>query len=326
MRKALECTASEFLLLGPGGAGAEGHGSVLLRLAAFRPDLVLAEGFGHATLQAALYRSLRPATRLLVWTTAPLPPLMPTRFLAARVDGVLAQGEPLAGAIERLDFPLVRTVAPAEGDGLAPFLAVPLTRRPEEAHRLVYVGDLAPQTGIADLLMSASVWAERHLERSLDIWWVGQGDLRGILEAQPLPGNLAQTFLGELEEAELPAVFAHAGLLVVPALQRGQPHLARQALAAGLPVLGSTHGRRMRELVQEGRTGWLLDPLRPGAMPAALDLALTASPAELARMRELARQSVRPPSEAAGEGGLGWALRALLRELMPAAPAAVAGA
>lgn len=290
----------------------------LLRLMARCPDLVVATGFGAAALQAACYRALSPHARLLLLATEP--PRVPSlgRLLLGRVDGVLAGSEAVADAVERLDFPATRTFPVCRDEEFAAFSRCSPTRAGDAAHRLVYVGDLTPQSGIADFLIAAAVWAEGHPDRAVEIWWAGRGDLRGVLEAQPLPENLSQFFLGALTPAEIAAVFADCGLFVVPALLRGQPHLARQALAAGLPVLGSTHARAMRRLVQDGDNGWLFDPLQPGAMLDALDRALGTASAALDRMRAAARASVHAHAEEGIESRIRRAVRTVLADRAPA--------
>ena len=266
-----------------------------LQLALYRPDLVISEGFGAKTVQAALYRSLARRSRLLLCATEP-----PRRFglvekvILSRADGVLADGEAVAHAVEQLRFPSARIFSmPAPYDAEV-FLSCPKTRTDQEAYRLVYAGDLSPQSGAADFLICLAAWAERHPNRPAEIWWIGEGDLSGVLDAQPLPDTMSQRFLGRLDAGATAAAFASCGLLVVPALTDDRRSLVAEALAAGLPVLGSRRSRRVRQLVRDDLTGWTFDPLRPEDMLRALDRALGISAEELDVMRETGRALVRP--------------------------------
>ncbi len=79
---------------------------------------------------------------------------------------------------------------------------------------------------------------------------------------------------------------------VVPSfLDDGRAPVA-EALAAGLPVVGSRRSREVTYLVTEGVNGWLFNPLDPGGMLGGLTRALAAAPQTLAAMRRQARASV----------------------------------
>jgi glycosyltransferase involved in cell wall biosynthesis len=182
------------------------------------------------------------------------------------------------------------------------FMACPTTRGGRDATRVVYVGELSPRGGVADFLACAIAWAERAPGTPVEICWAGRGDLREVLRAQPVPANLTQVFVDPATPEDHAALFARAGLLVVPSLSRVPSPYFAEAMAAGLPVLGSIRGAHVRGLVTQHETGWLFDPLRADQMLAALDAALTTPAARLDEMRVAARARIRAPRGArAGE-------------------------
>lgn len=65
-----------------------------------------------------------------------------------------------------------------------------------------------------------------------------------------------------------------ADVLLVPSVAEGVPHVIREAMLAGLPVVASAVGG-VPELVSDGVTGWLVDPASPSDMAAALERCLT---------------------------------------------------
>ena len=65
-----------------------------------------------------------------------------------------------------------------------------------------------------------------------------------------------------------------------------------EAMAAGLPVLGSIYSQAVEELVQDGQNGWVFDPLTEASTLAALDRVFATPPEHLAAMREAARRRV----------------------------------
>ena len=269
--------------------------SAVFRLAAYRPDLVVAQDFGASALQAALYRSLSRRSRLLLCAAEPPRRVgLRERVILSRVDGVLADGDELAQAVAKLRFPASRIFQVSLPHGVDAFLECGLTRLGPEAHRLVYAGDLSPQSGAADLLIAVAAWAEQHPGRPVEIWWIGEGDLAGVLSAQPLPSTVVQRFLGRLDPPEAASAFGQCGLLVVPSSADDTPSRVPEAFAAGLPVLGSRRNRRVRQFVREDVNGWLFDPLQPADMVQALCRALDSSPEQLDEMREAARARVRP--------------------------------
>jgi glycosyltransferase involved in cell wall biosynthesis len=98
------------------------------------------------------------------------------------------------------------------------------------------------------------------------------------------------SFIGWRED--LPNVMAGWDVFVLPSLDEGFPIAALEAMAAGLPVIASAVGGLL-ELVQDGKTGWLV----PAAAPAELTT----------RLRELISDDRR--REAMGIAGRQRALR-----------------
>lgn len=268
---------------------------LFLGLAAYKPHLTICEDFGGAALQAALHRAMSQQTRLLLCATeAPHKPGALDRWILGRADAVLAEGEAAAQAVEQLRFPSSRVflaTTPIESDA---FLACDRTRRDAEGRRLVFAGNLSPQSGAADLLIGLAAWAEQNPSRPLEIWWVGEGDLAGVLDAQPLPPNVTQRFLGRLEPAALAATFGRCGILVVPSLIDDRKAPVMEALAAGLLVLGSRLDRKVRQFVRDDVNGWTFDALQPADMARGLSRALDTPAERLEQMRHHAQALLRP--------------------------------
>lgn len=80
-------------------------------------------------------------------------------------------------------------------------------------------------------------------------------------------------FLG-FSDAE--TVFSRLDALVVPSLWR-EPfgRIYAESMVHGVPVVGSVHGAG-RELVIEGRTGWLCDPRSSSDLERALERVVSA--------------------------------------------------
>ena len=270
---------------------------------------VICQDFSMATMRAVARRRLWPGAPLLLRVNQMPDPLRRShRAILAAVDVVLATSPGIAEALRLAGVPMARIVVLPRSDDadedndLGMFAAALRLPIETQVRRLVHVGDLEPEAGVADFLACAQSWAQRHPERRLEIAWAGDGCLRGVLRAQPLPANLTQRFLGVLDREQLAALLLEGDMLAAPALS--EPSGASgpssgailEAMTAGLPVLGSLRLAAVRERVTPGDTGFLFDPLLPRDMARALELALDIGPEELeeTRARAVARFNSAP--------------------------------
>lgn len=307
------------------GSGPHSHIRAAMLLMVFRPDLVIIEDCSFKFILAVLYRWRWRRSRLLVRIggTDQRPGFI-RRLVLSQADGVLAEDEAAdhpandwANGDKRLSHTRVFSMfAPI---GLEPFLTTALFRTPAQAYRLVYAGPISPYSGVADILMSVAAWAERNLDREVEIWWIGEGDLTGVLEAQPLPDNMSQLFLGALAPEPMAKAFTECGIMVLPLHGFGRA-LVAEALATGLVVVGDVRGAHARRLLSEGTLGWTFDPQQTGALLDAVGQALTCPFEQLVDMRFHGRELV---SRAAIQG-TAERLRAVWTMVMPSATEAAA--
>jgi glycosyltransferase involved in cell wall biosynthesis len=90
----------------------------------------------------------------------------------------------------------------------------------------------------------------------------------------------------------LPSLYAQAGIFVLPTLADEWGLVVNEAMAAGLPVLGSAYSQAVEELVEDCLTGWTFRPGQAGEMYKALDRALRTPHEKLEEMRRSARRQV----------------------------------
>ncbi len=260
-----------------------------------RADLAICRDFGFGTIKAVLRRRLTPQCRILLCLDE-LPPdaRMVHRVVLAGVDAVLVHSDALARAIHAFGVPASRIVL-SNSRSDSPMSDLPARPRAGgEVRQIVHVGDLEPEAGVADFLLCVAAWAERNPHRRIGVRWCGEGCLRGVLEAQPLPPNVRQLFRGRITRHELAATFLDCDILALPALTDPWDDVVPEALIAQVPVLGSMQSRAVSDLVVHGMTGWVFDPFKSGAMARAVELALNTSPDELDRMRACAAERPKP--------------------------------
>jgi glycosyltransferase involved in cell wall biosynthesis len=119
----------------------------------------------------------------------------------------------------------------------------------------------------------------------------GSGPERPTLEreAQTLGLSDGVRFLGWVEE--LAPVLARWDVFVLPSLEEGFPMAVAEAMAAGLPVVATAVGG-IPEIVEDGRTGYLVRSVDPAALAERLRV-LILDPAQCRMMGDAGRARVR---------------------------------
>lgn len=155
----------------------------------------------------------------------------------------------------------------------------------EDTPLLVCVGRLAPQKDHPTLLAALV-----QLPPEVTLLVVGDdpfGDGRARLQAEAQRLGLGERarFLGIRHD--VPDLLVASDLFVLPSLWEGLGLVFLEAMAVGLPVV-ATNVSAIPEVVDDGRTGWLVPPSDPTGLAAALREAL-ADPDERARRGEAGR-------------------------------------
>ena len=122
---------------------------------------------------------------------------------------------------------------------------------------------LVPRKGVDRLIEAMPAIRARHKEALLLV--AGDGPQRAELEAMAMThgGGDAVRFLGAIEAAEMPALYAIADLVAlpnraVPGDSDGLPMVVLEAMACGRPVVGGRAGGTP-EAILDGQNGLLVD-------------------------------------------------------------------
>jgi glycosyltransferase involved in cell wall biosynthesis len=160
----------------------------------------------------------------------------------------------------------------------------PLPERTPERARVAMVAAMhLPDKGHADLLDAAARLAQRGVRAE---WLIpSDGVLRATLEERArslgLEGDVR--FLGR--RGDIPAILEAADLVVHPSWAEGFPNVVLEAMCASKPVVATRVGG-CPELIDDGESGWLVEPRRTDALAAAIAHAL----ADPARARAMGRR------------------------------------
>lgn len=128
----------------------------------------------------------------------------------------------------------------------------------EENKKVLYVGRLMEEKGLDVLLRAYSIVEAKMPDTNLII--VGKGHLRASLEDQASKLGLENViFTGFVSDSLLKQAYASSDLFVLPSYAEIQPLVLLEALAMGLPAIGTNVGG-VPEMIIEGQNGYVLEP------------------------------------------------------------------
>lgn len=141
-----------------------------------------------------------------------------------------------------------------------PNFAWPMPRRKGPGSYFLVLGRLSPEKGV-DVLLEAWTGEGRLVV-------AGDGPERRRLEASSPPGV---EFLGAVQAEAVPTLMADARALLLPSQSyEGSPRAVVEAMAAGVPVVGSDIGG-IPEHVVSGTSGLLVEPTDTRGWASAID-------------------------------------------------------
>ncbi len=147
---------------------------------------------------------------------------------------------------------------------------------PPRPTMLLFVGRMRHYKGIDDLLRALP-----SLPRDVRLTLAGDGPKRAEWETLSASLNLRDrvTFLGDVPDETLPAVYLSGDVFVLPATNRSEAFSIAlvEAMASGLPCVTTEVGSGTSYVVEHGVTGFVAPPRSPGALAGALAQLVTDS-------------------------------------------------
>lgn len=144
---------------------------------------------------------------------------------------------------------------------------------------VLYVGRFAPVKGI-DRLMEAIAYLQQH--QGLRLVIVG-GDGDGAPEhqrfqslARKLSIQDSVTFMGRIEQDDLPPYYSAADVVVVPSHYESFGLVALESLASGTPVVATKVGA-MESILREGETGHVVNNGSPRSLAKGIEKFISSS-------------------------------------------------
>jgi glycosyltransferase involved in cell wall biosynthesis len=169
---------------------------------------------------------------------------------------------------------------------------------PRERQRLVVAaGRLSPEKGFDRLLEAAALVARQ--DQGIGFVIFGDGPLREPLAQQIAAHGLGDTVVLAGFRTDVSRFLPNCDLAVLSSWTEGLPVAVLEALAAGLPVVATAVGGTP-EVVQDGRSGYLVPPGDPPALAQRI-LEVLACESRRHALGEHGRRHVREHFSAAGQ-------------------------
>ncbi len=206
-----------------------------------------------------------PHNSTLQWAHRLLTPM--TRWIWRRADRVVAVCDSL-GRLALNTWPDLRYAVVPNGVDLALFHpADPATPRPSKRIRCLAVARLVERKGLGDLIRALALLERGRFELEI----VGGGADQRVLRDLAAQLGVAEEvrFLGPLPRAEVAERYRAADLFTLPSSAEAFGNVFAEALASGLPIVGSDTGG-IPDLVEHGSNGLLVRSGDIGALAGAI--------------------------------------------------------
>lgn len=266
--------------------------AVSARVARVRPDVVEAH-VAYPTSIIGLVAARIAGAPLVVYchgSDVTGPPLRSSRhrvlaWLLRHARLVVANSEFIRGLIEgRFWVDPAHVVVISPGVDLSLFSGPEPDRTPGE---ILYVGRLSSQKGVYELVEATAALGGGAVR----LRFVGDGPERAGLESAAVSSGIRAEFTGSLPHAEAARLMRQAAVIAMPSTYpEGLGLAALEAMAAGAMTVATAAGA-IGELVEDGESGWLVEPGNVPALTAALRDALAVASGVPARRDSLRKRA-----------------------------------
>jgi glycosyltransferase involved in cell wall biosynthesis len=160
---------------------------------------------------------------------------------------------------------------------------------PAGPRRIVAIGRFVEQKGQLALVQAMAQVDNKDVHLTL----IGDGEMRGQIETLIAKHALQDriTLTGWLDEVGVRKELDAAHALIMPSFAEGLPMVVMEAMAAARPVI-ATYIAGTPELVQDGKTGWLVPAGDVPALAQCIDAFTQVPSAKLSKMGDAGRTRV----------------------------------
>lgn len=193
---------------------------------------------------------------------------------------------------QRLVRPEQAALLPGSGVDLDRFRPAAGTGRGDRRFRFLFVGRLLRDKGLEEYAEAARLLRPRWPDAEFAILGFAGSDNRSavpLAEVERWQGEGLVHYLGEVQDVR-PAL-GEADCVVLPSYREGLPRSLLEAAAMGRPMI-ATDVPGCRDVVSDGKDGFLCAPRSAPALAEAMEKMLRLAPAKRAAMGQKARRKV----------------------------------
>ena len=126
--------------------------------------------------------------------------------------------------------------------------------------QILFISRLSPQKGVETLIKSCGTLKKKGIS-NFKLTIVGDGPLKekmfSLINEYQIPANV--NFLGWKKLEELPDIYRSSDIFILPSVMEGMSSVVLQAMACGLPVIGSKV-QGFSEVLEDNINGYNLEP------------------------------------------------------------------
>ncbi|UCD15410.1 MAG: glycosyltransferase [Candidatus Omnitrophota bacterium] len=187
-----------------------------------------------------------------------------SRLILKNADAVIAQTEDMKVKMQKIYNRDIFVVP--NGIDLEKFKGI-LQRemRDKAAVVILFVGRLIPVKGVRYLIEAIKILKQKNLNTKLILIGDGKDRLKLAKLVEKLGLNIDITFLGKINNEDIPKYMVNADVFILPSLSEGFPMVILEAFASGLPIIATKVGG-ISEIIKEGVNGFLVKPRDPEAI------------------------------------------------------------
>lgn len=268
----------------------------IYQLIKIKPNVVVSAELGMRSLFSAIYCRLS-GVPLILWLTLSEHTesnkkglrILLRKLLIKSADAILVNGKSAHSYIKRLG-------------ASCPFFYVPYTsdfelKRLREdfsaiKKKFLYSGQLIPRKGIKEMIEELCAWASKNTFVEIELFVAGSGPEKIYFSKLDRFSNIVYHLLGDIKYEELSKCYEEVDFYLFPTLGDEWGVVVNEALASGIPVLGSIYSQAVLELIENDRNGWQYDPLKKGELSKLLNKAVNITPHKLKRMSKYSLEVV----------------------------------
>lgn len=270
----------------------------LWELFRYRPDVIISGELGARTIFSAIYKIFFRRTKLIIWATLSQRTeetrgsfrQVLRRWLLRHSDGVFVNGQDGERYIRHLGFEGKITYVPYVIDNET--FSKALRRSEGTRINLLYTGQLIERKGLCAFLKILLKWAEANPRTRIRLRVAGTGSELSRLEELAAQASFPIEFIGHLGLERLVKEYEEASISVFPTYADEWGVVVNESLSAGVPMLGSCHSQGVKELLEDGVSGWIFDPTDEHGTYQSLERALKTSPTRRLEMSRECRSRV----------------------------------